>query len=114
MKVKKSAKILNISILIILCIILFSGCSTKDISKSNLYDNINNDSYSISSENKSYNKDEGGAVSSHSFNSSKNTDLSEENSNSDTNNQQSNTKIPSEDMSSNSETECYARTKRYI
>ena len=43
---------------------------------------------------KSYNKDEGGAVSSHSFNSSKNTDLSEENSNSDTNNQQSNTKIP--------------------
>ena len=76
MKVKKSAKILNISILIILCIILFSGCSTKDISKSNLYDNINNDSYSISSENKSYNKDEGGAVSSHSFNSSKNTDLS--------------------------------------
>ena len=46
MKVKKSAKILNISILIILCIILFSGCSTKDISKSNLYDNINNDSYS--------------------------------------------------------------------
>ena len=95
MKVKKSAKILNISILIILCIILFSGCSTKDISKSNLYDNINNDSYSISSENKSYNKDEGGAVSSHSFNSSKNTDLSEENSNSDTNNQQSNTKIPS-------------------
>lgn len=103
MKVKKSAKILNISILIILCIILFSGCSTKDISKSNLYDNINNDSYSISSENKSYNKDEGGAVSSHSFNSSKNTDLSEENSNSDTNNQQSNTKIPSEDMSSNSE-----------
>lgn len=102
MKLKKSAKILNISILIILCIILSSACSTKDISKSNLND-INDDSYSISSENKSYDKQEEGVVSSHSFNSSKNSGLSEENSNSDTNNQQSNKKSSSDDMSSNSE-----------
>lgn len=101
MKLKKSAKFLNIIILIITCVILTAGCSTKDVSKTNLYDNINNDSYSISSENKINNKQDEGTVSSHSFGNSIDSDLSDSN----TKSQQDAAKKPSPTDGENSNPE---------